>query len=180
MDGINGYHSLLLFRRYQTHFDSTLYSTNVLLDFVQKIWVGVSPSLPISTLTHHSLWNVDKKIGQGPPPLIWTKSKRTATFFRETFPNFVSSSSLMLVIWNLRVLYLLKNSFVSSPGPSVMKPAIITWWHGLNVILFSYSCQRLDLYLEKEILWWTLILTLFAVNGASSVGCSLLPALNHH
>ena len=126
------------------------------------------------------LWNGDEKLGQGPPPLIWTKSKRTATFFRETFPNFVSSSSLMLVIWNLRVFYLLKNSFESSPGPSVMKPAIITWWHGLNVILFSYSCQRLDLYLEKEILWWTLILTLFAVNGASSVGCSLLPALNHH
>ena len=29
-----------------------------------------------------------QKFGQGPPPpLIWTKSKRTAAFFRETFPN---------------------------------------------------------------------------------------------
>ena len=28
------------------------------------------------------LWKGDKKFGQGPPPLIWTKSKRTAAFFR--------------------------------------------------------------------------------------------------
>ena len=27
------------------------------------------------------LWKGDKKIGQGPPPLIWTKSKSTADFF---------------------------------------------------------------------------------------------------
>ena len=26
------------------------------------------------------------QVVQGPPPLIWTKSKRTATFYRETFP----------------------------------------------------------------------------------------------
>ena len=33
------------------------------------------------------LWKGDKKIGQGPPPsLIWTKSKRTAVFPRETAP----------------------------------------------------------------------------------------------
>ena len=32
------------------------------------------------------LWKGQKKFGQG-PPLIWTKSKRRATFFRETFPN---------------------------------------------------------------------------------------------
>ena len=28
-----------------------------------------------------------KKLGKALPPLIWTKSKRTATFFRETFPK---------------------------------------------------------------------------------------------
>ena len=28
-----------------------------------------------------------KKLGRAPPPIIWTKSKRTATFFRETFPK---------------------------------------------------------------------------------------------
>ena len=33
------------------------------------------------------LWIGEKKIGQGPPPLIWTKSKRTAFFFRETIPT---------------------------------------------------------------------------------------------
>ena len=34
------------------------------------------------------LLKVDKKFGQYPqPPLIWTKSKRKATFFRETVPK---------------------------------------------------------------------------------------------
>ena len=28
-----------------------------------------------------------KKIGQGPPPLIWKKSERTVIFFRESVPN---------------------------------------------------------------------------------------------
>ena len=52
----------------------------------QKIWAGVSPSLPIPKLTHYiqfvKSW---RKIwaGPSPPPLIWTKSKRTATFFLE-------------------------------------------------------------------------------------------------
>ena len=34
-------------------------------------------------------WKGDKKFGQGPPPppLIWTKSKRTAAFFRENVPE---------------------------------------------------------------------------------------------
>ena len=32
-------------------------------------------------------FELDTKFGQGPPPLIWTKSNRTATFFRETVPN---------------------------------------------------------------------------------------------
>ena len=47
----------------------------------QKIWVGVSPSLPIPKLTQYiySLWKVDKNLG--PLPLIRTKSKRTATLF---------------------------------------------------------------------------------------------------
>ena len=33
-------------------------------------------------------FELDTKFGEGtPPPLIWTKSKITATFFRETVPN---------------------------------------------------------------------------------------------
>ena len=31
-----------------------------------------------------------QKIWAGPPPLIWRKSKRTATFFREAFPKSIS------------------------------------------------------------------------------------------
>ena len=39
---------------------------------------------------------MDKKFGQGPPPLIWTKSKRTATFFGSTLGanNFISTNIL--------------------------------------------------------------------------------------
>ena len=34
------------------------------------------------------IWKDDIKIGEGPPPpLIWTKSKRTAIFSRETLPK---------------------------------------------------------------------------------------------
>ena len=54
----------------------------------QKIWAGVSPSLPIPKLTQYIRF---LRCGQNwagpPPPLIWIKSKRTATFFRETVPN---------------------------------------------------------------------------------------------
>ena len=51
----------------------------------QKIWAGVSPSLPkkFPRLTQYIQFvKSGQKIWPGPsPPLIWTKSKRTATFF---------------------------------------------------------------------------------------------------
>ena len=55
----------------------------------KKIGAGVSPSLPIPKLTQYIQFvKSGQKIWAGPsPPLIWTKSKRTATFFREAFPN---------------------------------------------------------------------------------------------
>ena len=46
-----------------------------------------SPLLPIPKLTQYTVcekWT--KEIGGVFPPLIWTKSNRTAIFFRETFP----------------------------------------------------------------------------------------------
>ena len=54
----------------------------------QKIWAGVSPSLPIPKLTQYVQFvKRGQKIWAGHlPPLIWAKSKRTASFFRETFP----------------------------------------------------------------------------------------------
>ena len=66
----------------------------------QKFGQGTSPPSPSPNWPNiYSLWKVDKKFGQGsPPPLIWTKSKRTATFFRETFPyweNNTNSSFLL-------------------------------------------------------------------------------------
>ena len=52
----------------------------------QKIWAGVSPSLPIPKLTQYIQFvKSGQKIWAGPPPLIWTKSKRTATFFGKPF-----------------------------------------------------------------------------------------------
>ena len=48
----------------------------------QKNWAGVSPSLPIPKLTQYIQFvKSGQNLGQGPPPLIWTKSKRTAIFF---------------------------------------------------------------------------------------------------
>ena len=50
---------------------------------------------------HQLLW-------AGPsPPLIWTKSKRTAAFFRETFPSSIISAILRnKCCYNTRVLFL--------------------------------------------------------------------------
>ena len=53
----------------------------------QTIWAVVTPSLPIPKLTQYTVcekWT--NNVGRLPPLLIWTKSKRTATFFRETVP----------------------------------------------------------------------------------------------
>ena len=60
----------------------------------QQIWAGVSPSLPIPKLTQFIQFvKSGQKIWAG-PPLIWTKSKRTAIFFRETV-RFLSSVFLI-------------------------------------------------------------------------------------
>ena len=55
----------------------------------QKIWAGVSPSLPIPKLTQYIQFvKSGQKIWAGPsPPLNWTKSKRTATFFGRPSPR---------------------------------------------------------------------------------------------
>ena len=60
-----------------------------LTSICQKIWAGVSPSLPIPKLTQYIQFvKSGQKIWAGPShPLILTKSKRTANFFRETFPK---------------------------------------------------------------------------------------------
>ena len=47
----------------------------------QKIWARVSPSLPIPKLTQYIQFvKSGQKIWAGFPPLIWTRSKRTAIF----------------------------------------------------------------------------------------------------
>ena len=45
-------------------------------------------------LTKNALMKRCQKFGQGPLPLIWTKSKRTASFFRETFSELKHSSKV--------------------------------------------------------------------------------------
>ena len=54
----------------------------------QTISAVVTPSLPIPKLTQYIQFvkSGQKNLGS-PPHLIWTKSKRTATFFRETIPK---------------------------------------------------------------------------------------------
>ena len=56
MDGINGYHSLLLFRRYQTHFDSKLYSTNEYIGKVSRKYLAVLLDFVQITLTLPLIW----------------------------------------------------------------------------------------------------------------------------
>ena len=61
---------------------------------VQRDGVKIAASQPPLVYSQWKFfWNnnmkvqSDKKIGQGPPPpLIWTKSKRAAAFFRDAFP----------------------------------------------------------------------------------------------
>ena len=79
----------------------------VLLDFVQintKIQpkkqfkvqiIGILEEINSFYWPKMHLWKGDKKFGQGPPPLIWTKSKRWATFFRETFPKWYHNVGIL-------------------------------------------------------------------------------------
>ena len=54
----------------------------------QKIWAGVSSSLPIPKLTQYIQFvKVDNKFGQGPPPSFGQNPKEQLLFFRETFPK---------------------------------------------------------------------------------------------
>ena len=51
------------------------------------------PPLPIPKLTQYTVcekWTTN--FGRAPLPLIWTKSKRTTTFFRETFSKSLGDS----------------------------------------------------------------------------------------
>ena len=49
-------------------------------------YIGILEEIDSFYWPNMHLWNGDKKLGRAlPPPLIWTKSKRTAAFFRETF-----------------------------------------------------------------------------------------------
>ena len=58
----------------------------VILEFVQFTSTPPTPSPQFGQLVPLFFnANVPKNLGRTLPPLIWTKSKRTATFFRETF-----------------------------------------------------------------------------------------------
>ena len=80
----------------------------------KKIWAGVSPSLPIPKLTQYIQFvKSGQKIWAGPSPLIWTKSKRTATFFSGNHPSltehdFYRKSLDILEAW--RILQRIKGS----------------------------------------------------------------------
>ena len=107
----------------------------------QKKWAGVSPSLPMPKLTQYiySFWKVDEKFGQGPPPpLIWTKSKRTATFFRETTPTKTGT--------NFQNLIKLYSAFgtVSKTICLNWTKCLGTWLHKLNLDIHGLSSHTKD------------------------------------
>ena len=65
----------------------------------QKNWAGVSPSLPVPNLTQYIQFvKSGQKNWAGPSPLIWTKSKRTATFFGRPSLSLIKPSQIMFMI----------------------------------------------------------------------------------
>ena len=84
----------------------------------QKIWAGVSPSLPIPILAQYTVcekWT--KYLGRALP----LKSKRTVTFFREIFPN-------------IQAIY---------PGRNIQETISRRQYpsDGIQVIIFSHNVQ---------------------------------------
>ena len=51
--------------------------------------IGLLEEKRLLLLTKNALMKRRQKIGQGLPPLVWTKSKRTAAFFRETVQKMI-------------------------------------------------------------------------------------------
>ena len=80
---------------------TTIFNTNL-----PKIWTGVPP-LPIAKLSQYIQFvKSGQEIWAGPSlPLIWTKSKRTATSFRETFPKATSPQRLKMILFNVQILH---------------------------------------------------------------------------
>ena len=131
----------------------------------QKIWAGVSPSLPIPKLTQYIQFvKSGQKIWEGPypHPLIWTKSKRTATFFgkpslsypakwsfsfilghlhsasaverlREFWADIVSAA--LIVVGSNKTIQYLSNIFTIQSLPKTV---------GLHTATATYSCDDLD------------------------------------
>ena len=107
----------------------------------QKIWAGVSPSFPISKLTQYIHYTVcekwTKNLGMALPPLIWTKSKRTATFFVKP---------------SLTAVFVKKNgrhAKKSSPTPQLGHPLPVTALalsaHGLEIGRYIQAIEFIDL-----------------------------------
>ena len=102
------------------------------------------------------LWRGDKKFGQGPPPLlIWTKSKRTATFFgRPSLMDFVFYSCFYDTQW-IQKCFMVNNE---------SKP--------------TFSCTVLDkLATESASFFWSLLLQRSCPASWKRV-CHLLPRKN--
>ena len=67
-----------------------------------------------------------KKLGRAPPPIIWTKSKRTATFFRETFPKLDEDENSFCLrrvtcifhfdLWDLLIDWWIRDLFYGGTG----------------------------------------------------------------
>ena len=95
----------------------------------QKIWAGVSPSLPIPKLTQYIQFvKSGRKIWAGPslPPQL-DKIQKNSYFFRETFPkstlganNFISSNILCKIFEPLN--HHACNSIPNILGSSILNP----------------------------------------------------------
>ena len=80
-----------------------LYYIYTTLQPKNSLFVGIFEEIDSFIGQKYTSWKCDKKTGQvSPPPLIWTKSKRAAVFFRENVPKFGWGCILLLGLDDLR------------------------------------------------------------------------------
>ena len=152
----------------------------------QKNWAGVSPSLPIPKLTQYiEFVKSGQKNWAGPPSplLIWTKSKKTAIFFLETFPK--------MTIWSGATFILGWSCFKGACATMLTLISIAIFfvdWQGyliLQLRMVETSTIFLELRPEKYTSWCVILNSLLSrlsvlvakfsyIGGSNSMSACLL------
>ena len=104
----------------------------------QKIWAGVSPSLPVPNLTQYIQFvKSGQKIGLGPPPPHLDKIQKNSYFFFSGNRPLHPSNEQQLNIWDLRRR---NQSFLMRQELSLYEMAL--WWRYEMVVLSTKYSLR--------------------------------------